>query len=116
MILIDREIYNGLRGNVKNKYVNMQVSDAINCMDLDYNLLQLSNNEVANAIISIIENNEKVIKKYGLQAYYYGNYPAADYETGIRNIGKVLIIPFDWSMADEDDESFLYTFEIAILQ
>jgi len=70
--------------------------------------------DVAKNIIKVITSNEETISKIGLKKYFHNDMKADDYVSGYYyNSGKIVICPFDWSMQDENDEKFEYSFTLA---
>jgi hypothetical protein len=114
MVYIDREIVIGLKEEVKIKYIRERVEDYIETLDFEYSELfeDIDTEEVSKAILSIIRRNEKIIEKYGMENYYKETYPAFDCESGIRSIGRIVIVPFDWSM--DSQLNFDYTFILSL--
>jgi len=68
--------------------------------------------EMSLGIISVINRNEKVIKKYGMEKYLNDDFPAKDYVSGYYyRTGTLILCPFDWSLYS--DGEFDYSFTLA---
>ena len=112
LIHINRKIFKALDGDnlpLRRDYVEQLVSTAY------YNLL--SQNEIdtiVDYIITVINQTEEVISKYGIEAWANDDYPAKDCVSGYYNSsGRLVLVPFDWSL-DENNE-FDYSFEVAVI-
>jgi hypothetical protein len=113
MIFIDREIVTGLKEEVKIKYVMERVEEYVESLDFEASeIIEDKIEEVSEAISSIIRRNEDIIEKYGMENYYKETYPAFDYESGIRSVGRIIIVPFDWSV--DSQLNFDYTFILSL--
>jgi hypothetical protein len=113
ILLYLSEIVKVLLGKDENlavRYIAESVVNSNNTENYDIEIEENANN-IANAILDIIKNNERIIDKYGIESYIDEEYPAKDYEVGYRHLGKVLVSPFDWSVDNEGN--FDYSFELA---
>lgn len=70
---------------------------------------------VTRGIFDVVSKNEALIASIGLGNYYHENYSAASHICGCYYSGNLVVVPFDWAMANEHDENFEYTFNLARL-
>jgi len=106
LIFIKRNIWKDLSNeDLKKEYI---------CESLDEKLFEdpdFISEVIVDNINSIIEKNEKIIERYGLDSYKKMDYPAIDHECGFRHsTGRFAVGAFDWSI--ESDDSFDYSFNI----
>lgn len=111
IITIDRHIFNALTKELQERYIYNTIISELGALAEQENIKV---SYVAEGILNIITKTEQTIKKVGLKRYYNNDITADDYASGYYyKTGSIVICPFDWSMKDEDDENFEYTFTLA---
>lgn len=111
MIHIDRNIFKAL--NHDEALLKNYINGCLDCY-INENALDEYQRYVCDGIFSIITKNEALIDKIGMKRYYDEDYKAKEYVDGTYYAsGDIVIIPFDWSMSDEKDINWSYSFLLA---
>lgn len=107
---INRKIFNKLKA--EEEIVKEYLFEVLELTDIKEELTEEYDNLV-DGLYKIISSNEKLIEKVGLKDYYNSNYEAKDYIEGSwYQSGKYGLIAFDWSMEDENDDKWNYSFNV----
>jgi len=110
LINVNRKIFNKLRND--KELINIYLLDIIISIDLEEELINSYDNLVE-GLYSVISKNEDLIKKVGIKKYYHNDFEAKDYIEGCwYATGKFGLIAFDWSMENENDENWNYSFNV----
>ena len=110
LIFVNRKIFNKLKDD--EKLVKEYLKDIIIQLDLN-NILIDNYDNLTLGLYTIISKNEKLIKKVGLKNYYNNNYDVKDYvEEAWYTNGLNGLLAFDWSMSNENDNNWNYSFNI----
>ena len=114
LISIRRNIFNSLEGQTLQDYVMDSIESELDEYDQNHQGIDIE--EVAYGIMSVITKNEETIEKYGIKKYYNNEIEVEDFVSGYYyRSGKIVICPFDWSMDNEEDGTFDYSFTLARL-
>ena len=83
-------------------------------MEIDEDDILMSSYEnLTSGLFSIVYKNEALIEKYGMSKYYHSDYPASEHIDGCwYSSGKYGLLAFDWSMSNENDENWSYSFNV----
>lgn len=122
LINVNRKIFNALEGKREQlEYVNECVSYHVDEI-LEENLIDfkesdgLYSEKIAKNICKVISKNEQTIKEIGMVNYYNNEMTVEQYISGYYyTSGRIVIVPFDWSMEDENDEDWDYSFSLAYI-
>lgn len=110
VISINRKVFNQLKSNTE--ALDLYLSELIQLVDSQEEAVE-GWNEIIRGLRQVITKNEELISEVGMKAYYNDNYPVSKHVSGCYySTGQYGIIPFDWSMSDETDEDWTYTFNV----
>ena len=110
LIHINRKIVNKLKDD--EQLLKEYIADMLFFADEEEEL-QEEHKNIVKGVYSIVTANEALIDKVGLEAYYHEDYSAKDHVSGYyHSSGKYGVMPFDWSMTNEADENWSYSFQI----
>ena len=113
LIHVNRKVFNALPTEELKKSYIQSCCEHLEIVH-DYELDPKDFNEIHIGVLSVVTKNEELISKVGLEAYYNDDYPVKDHVSGYyHRTGTMIVCPFDWSMADERDEDFSYSFFVA---
>lgn len=122
LINVNRKIFNALEGKPEqlmyvNECVSYEVTEILEKSLIDFKDSDgLHSETIAKNICKVISKNEKIIKEIGMVNYYHNEMTAEQYVSGYYyDSGKIVIVPFDWSMANENDEDWDYSFSLAYI-
>jgi len=107
LLFVNRSIFNKLPEDLREVYLKEIVENTYNSSS-DF-LFKDTILNISKGLLSIINENEKLIKDIGWKKYKKFDYPANKMVTGYKRIGNILIAPFDWAIIDDD---FDYSFEL----
>lgn len=111
LIHVNRQVFNKLKDDEELCKIHY-LYDIICSVDKEHILIE-EYEELTEGLYTIIFKNESLIEKVGMKRYFHSDYKAEDHVEGTwYRTGKYGLIAFDWSMDNETDENWSYSFSI----